>query len=456
MLHKGSIGSMRMRLGLCEIAPYTGKGCTEPVWQTVTPAGIDFPQLVGTTKTDVLIIGAGFTGLSAAMMLRQQGVEATILEAQEPGAGASGRNSGLVIPTLSRPDPDDIIGNYGASGERFVALLRDCADGLFEIASTLGLGRQAEQTGWLQPAHTPGRMALIERRAAQWRKWGARMEVLGREQTRHAIGSEMWFGGLLSHSGGTINPLALVRAMTKATSDAGGRIYAQSAASSLDRKADCWHVTTPRGEVRAKSLIVATNAYTGAISKTLLPDVAREIVPVTSWLAATEPLPETVRRSILPTRLAMSDTRGDLHFARYDADHRLISGGAVVNPVNRPSQLKLLISSRLERMWPQTRGLKIEFVWNGRIGMTPDRFPRFHSIGPTAFAWTGCNGRAVALSIAAGRELAKASIGVSLEKIALPFSSPAPLLAHTFIRWISPLALLHYRRIDAKEYESSS
>lgn len=277
------------------------------------------------------------------------------------------------------------------------------------------------------------------------------MEVLDREETSTALGSGLWFGGLLSRSGGAVNPLALVRAMTRAVSDVGGRLYARTPALSLARQADCWRVKTPRGEVLAKGLIVATNAYSGVFAKVLLPDVTREIVPVTSWLAATEPLPETVRASVLPTRLAMSDTRGDLRFARYDADHRLISGGAIINPIDRPARLKQLIASRLEEIWPQARGLKIEFVWNGRIGITPDRFPRFHVIGPNAFAWAGCNGRAVALSLAAGRELAKASSGVPLDEIALPFSPPAPLRGHSLIRWLSPLALLHYRRLDAME-----
>src|SRR5262249_35900450 len=135
------------------------------------------------------------------------------------------------------------------------------------------------------------------------------------------------------------------------------------------------------------------------------------------------------------------------------ADHRLISGGALINPIARLSRLKALVSKRLESMWPQTRGLKIEFAWNGLIGMTLDRFPRFHQIGPNAFACTGCNGRAVALSLAVGRELAKASIGTPLNEIALPWSTLAPLRGQALMRWLAPLALLHYRRRDTTELE---
>jgi glycine/D-amino acid oxidase-like deaminating enzyme len=445
-----------------DIAPLLQRSASAPrrdhpmsLWQATTSVTTGYPDLRGTVKTDVLIIGAGFTGLSAALKLRQEGVMATVIEAEQPGAGASGRNSGLVIPTLSRPDPDDIVAKYGASGERFVALLRDCADGLFATAAALRLNEQAEQTGWLQPAHSPGRMALIEQRAAQWSKWGAKIEVLDRAQVQRIVGSDMWFGGFLSRSGGVVNPLALIHALAKAARDSGCDIYAQTPALSFARDRDHWRITTPRGEIRAKGLIIATNAYTDVATKSLFPELAREIVPVVSWLAATQPLPEAIRRSVLPTRLAISDTRGDLHFARYDASHRLISGGALITPLDRSSRLKTLVSERLQRIWPQARSMRIEFVWNGRIGMTLDRFPRFHRIGPDAYAWTGCNGRAVALSLAVGRELAKAAVGVPLETIALPFSAVAPLPAQALMRWLAPLALLHYRRRDAIEYQGA-
>jgi glycine/D-amino acid oxidase-like deaminating enzyme len=426
------------------------------LWERVTPRAPALPKLTAPTRTTVLIIGAGFTGLSAALHLRQNGVDVIVIDAQQLGGGASGRNSGLVIPTLTRPDPDDIVAEYRGSGERFLALLRDSADNLFETARALQLQEQAEQTGWLQPAHSAGRMALIEQRAAQWSRWGAKVNVVGRDEATRLLGSGFWHGGLLIPSGGIVNPLVLVRAMAKALLAAGGAIYTQSPCLSVAFGSDGWTAKTPLATVRADRLIIATNAYTDQFSTTFQPTLAREIVPVTSWLVATEPIPESVRDTVLPGRLAMSDTRGDLHFARYDADHRLISGGALINPIDRPARMAQLVTERLGRIWPQLRGISIESVWNGRIGITPDRFPRFHQIGPNAFAWIGCNGRAVALSLAVGRELAKAAIGVPLEQVALPMSEPTPLAAQPLMRWLAPLALLHYRRSDAREYHPSS
>src|SRR5213080_5027985 len=134
----------------------------ESLWAAVTPAGPELPQLIGRAEADVVIIGAGFTGLSAALRLREAGVDVAVVEAAEPGWGASGRNNGQVIPTLSRPDPEDIVAKHGAAGERFVALLRDSASVLFDLARHYQIQAEQEQAGWVQPVHSPGRTTMVE------------------------------------------------------------------------------------------------------------------------------------------------------------------------------------------------------------------------------------------------------------------------------------------------------
>src|SRR5438132_8454409 len=130
------------------------------LWAAVTPSGPDLPELTGTIEADVIVIGGGFTGLSTALHLREAGVDVAIVEAMEPGWGASGRNNGQVIPTLSRPDPDDIVAKHGAAGERFVRLLRDSALTLFELARRYGIEAEQEQSGWVQPVHSSGRIKI--------------------------------------------------------------------------------------------------------------------------------------------------------------------------------------------------------------------------------------------------------------------------------------------------------
>src|SRR6195952_3276488 len=200
------------------------------LWAAATPSGPDLPELVGTQQADVIVIGAGFTGLSTALHLREAGVDVAIVEAAEPGWGASGRNNGQVIPTLSRPDPEDIIARHGAVGERFVGMLCDSASTLFDVARRYKIDAEQEQAGWVQPVHSPGRIKIAERRVRQWSKFGAPVELLSREQARDMLGSDAWYGGFWNKTGGHINPLALARGLTRAVLDLGGGLHSRSAA----------------------------------------------------------------------------------------------------------------------------------------------------------------------------------------------------------------------------------
>jgi glycine/D-amino acid oxidase-like deaminating enzyme len=421
------------------------------MWSTATPPGPPCPALAGATSTDTVVIGAGFTGLSTALNLRKAGVEVTVLEAAEPGWGASGRNNGQVIPTLSRPDPDDIEARFGDVGARFVNLLRDCASILFDTVREYGIEAEAEQTGWVQPVHSPGRIRIAERRYRQWSQRGAPVEMLDAGEVAAMLGSTAWQGGFWNRSGGHVNPLALARGLARAALAAGARIHGGTPALDFSRKDGHWVVRTPSGEVRARALVLATNAYSGAFSPTLAPRIAREVVPVLSWQMATQALDERTRTTIIPGRQAMSDTHGELYFARYDARNRLITGGALALPFRRAERLKPMLAERLRRLWPQIGEPRFDYVWNGYVGMTQDFLPRFHRLGPDAYAWAGCNGRAVGLSVALGGEFAKAVCGAADKDLALPFTEPTPVPMHAIAKRVAPLMLLHYRRLDRAE-----
>src|SRR3981081_101829 len=226
----------------------------DSLWAAVTPPGPQLPVLEGAAQADVIVIGGGFTGLSTALHLREAGIDVAIVEAMEPGWGASGRNNGQVIPTLSRPDPDDIVAKYGAAGERFVGLLRDSASTLFDVARRYQLQAEQEQTGWIQPVHSPGRIRIAERRVRQWSKLGAPVELLSRDETRQMLGSDAWFGGFWNRSGGHINPLALSRGLARVLLEQGGRIFARSPAISFERRNDRWLVKTAEGQISGRAL----------------------------------------------------------------------------------------------------------------------------------------------------------------------------------------------------------
>ena len=424
---------------------------SESHWSKVTPAGEAFAALKGSQQADVVIIGGGFTGLSTALHLLEAGVSVVVLEAMEPGHGASGRNNGQVIPTLTRADPDMLVATHGDAGDRFADLVGRSAEMLFNLVQRYGLKAEAEQHGWMQPAHTPGRLKLAEARVRQWQKRGYPADMLTRSQVMSMTGSELWHGGWWNRTGGHINPLALVRELARKVTELGGRIFSHSPAQTYMRTSAGWTAKTADGEVTARGLVLATHAYTGEFARSLHPSIAHEVVPVLSWQMATEPLGHNTRSVVLPGRQAMSDTHGDLYFARYDARHQLVTGGALVSSINARARLKARIGERLSGVFPQIGKVAFTSVWNGYIAMTDDYMPRVHRIGPDAYAWTGCNGRGVALSVAMGEVFAKALTGTGEGDLPLPFTEVKPLPFHALVRRVAPLMLLEYRRRDSRE-----
>jgi glycine/D-amino acid oxidase-like deaminating enzyme len=429
------------------------------LWAATAPPGPALPALEGDETSDVVIVGAGFTGLSTAIHLREMGVAATVIEAAEPGWGASGRNNGQVIPTLAGHDPSAMVKRHGEAGERFNALLRDSASDLFGLARKYDIAAEAEQAGWVQPVHSPGRFKLAEKRVKEWSAIGAPVELLERAAVSAMLGSDAWFGGFWNRTGGHINPLAFARGLADVALKLGAVIYARSPAISIARANDRWTVKTANGSVTARALILATNAYTGEFEQQLAPDIAREVIPVLSWQMATKPISNNIAKTIIPDRQAMSDTHRELYFARWDARNRLVTGGASMWPGAGGVNLREPVAERLRRLWPQIGDVEFDYVWSGYVGMTPDSllhpevpgFPRIHQLGPNGFAWVGCNGRAVALSISLGRELARATQGAAIETLGLPLSEPKPQPLQSVMRKIAPFALPLYRRLDAKE-----
>jgi glycine/D-amino acid oxidase-like deaminating enzyme len=154
--------------------------------------------------------------------------------------------------------------------------------------------------------------------------------------------------------------------------DRGGGIYARSPATGFERQNGRWLVKTEKGEISGRALIVATNAYTGEFSKSLMPAIANEVMPLLSWQMATQPLSETVRKTIIPGRQAMSDTHGELYFARYDARDRLVTGGAVIGPGNKPERFKAIVAVpfSLTVTTPFSRTPAFNHFWIRRIMRT--------------------------------------------------------------------------------------
>lgn len=421
------------------------------LWADTAPDRMLAAPLTGTEETDVAIIGGGFTGLSAAIEAARRGCNVTVLEGKAVGWGASGRNNGQVIPILTAAEPDAWIARYGDAGKRMVQLIGNSADILFDLVREFDMQAEAEQTGWFQPAHSPGRVALSRKRVETWQRHGFPAEFKTAEETAEILGTDFWYGGMYNRSGGHINPLALARAMAQAAEGLGATICETSPVNSFERVGTQWVIRTSNGTLKARALILATNAYTGELTPSLAPKLARSIIPVHAWQMSTQPVGDNLRRKILSGRQAVSDTRGDLRFFRYDARNRLITGGAVMGSFDVVNRVRKKAAQSLAEAFPDLGMPDMTHVWSGFIGMNWDRFPRVHRLGPDGWAWIGCNGRGVALGTALGRDLARVVTGVAEQDLALPVSDPKPFPAHSLLRRVAPAYLAWLKRTDMTE-----
>jgi len=419
-----------------------------PLFAMLSREQFSAPQLAGDCGTDVVVIGGGIGGLAAALALRQAGISTTVLEAVTIGAGASGRNNGQVIPTLTRHDPAAVLKLMGVErAERFLRMLDDSADLLFETIARYRIDCDAVRAGWIQPAHSPGRARLAAKRAEQWQARGAPAEFLDATSLAQRLGSAAYHGGWRHGGGGHINPLAFTRGLARAVVQEGVVVHEHSPARHLVREGDGWRVLTAGGTVRCRKVVIVTAAYSGG----LWPGLAQTIVPVTSYQLATAPLTSALAAGILPFNEAASDTRNDLRYFHKDRDGRLVTGGALAVQTFAYPRLSRLVYAKLSSTFPSLATMNFDFFWGGRIAMTTDRLPRLHRTPDGLVSWIGCNGRGLALAMGMGGVVRDAVSGALDAELALPPCPLARVPMQWFLKRTARLALLHYRRRDHRE-----
>jgi glycine/D-amino acid oxidase-like deaminating enzyme len=426
------------------------------LWAATAPASpLTTPLSAGEHAADLAVIGAGFTGLTAALHAAERGAKVVVLEASEIGWGASGRNNGQVIPSLTRADPDVLVQAFGAEhGETLAVLLGNSANTLFDLVRKHGIACQAVQNGWVQPAHRESRLALSRSRFEQWKRRGAPVQLLDRDEVAAITGSPYWCGGWTNPTGGHIDPLAFARGLACAAIRAGAAVHTHCPATGLQRVGDRWRVATPSGSVLARRVLVATHGYTGYVAPSPWPGLANAMVAVRSYQLATEPLTLELRASILPRNHALSDTQGDLHFCHLDGEGRLVSGGALVFHADFERRLRERISLRLVKMFPQLQSLaeiRFEHVWHGVFAATPDKLPRFWRLDDGVLGWGGCNGRGVAFAVALGPLLADAALDGETAARKLPFEAPRSIPGHVFAPLGVAAGKLYYRWLDGRD-----
>ena len=384
------------------------------------------PPLDIDKNVSVAIIGGGFAGLSTALHLAEQGTEAIVLEARQPGWGASGNNGGQLNPGL-KLDPDTIEATFGTDlGQRMIAFAYNTPVFTLDLIRRLAIACEARQNGTLRAAYHEAHASAVETTAAQCIRRGMPVSVLDRSAVRQVTGTDRYVRAMLDRRGGDLQPLSYARGLARAALAAGAAIHGQTPATSLRREAGRWRIETPHAVVRAEKLLIATNGFTGD----LWPGLSRTIVPVFSSIAASEPLPDDVARQIMPTRPVLYESGHITVYYRIDASNRLLIGGrGPMQWIRDPAAVAYLMRYAV-RLWPSLRDARWTHGWNSRLAMTADHYPHVHEPGPGALVYLGCNGRGVALATAMGQQLARRLIGGEAAAIDMPITSPRPIRFH--------------------------
>jgi glycine/D-amino acid oxidase-like deaminating enzyme len=386
------------------------------------------PPLQGDARADVCVIGGGFTGLSTALHLAEAGTEVLLIEAEEPGWGASGRNGGQVNPGL-KYDPDVVERDFGADlGGRMLALSYGAPDAVFELIRRHQIACEARQEGTIRAAITEKNAREVERSAQQGIRRGWPVTYADAAETAKLTGTDRYAGAMLDARGGDLQPLSYARGLARAAMAQGARIHGGTPATAIARSEGGWRVTTPHGRVDAAHVVLATNGYTGD----LWPGLRRSVVPMFSSIAATAPLPDDVARSILPRRASTYEAGRITVYYRLDRANRLLMGGrGPQGEIRDTTPIRYLIDYS-QRLWPQLAGATWTHGWNGRIAMTKDHYPHLHEPAPGLIAALGYNGRGVAMATAMGRQIARRLLGTPAEALDMPVTSIKPIPFHGF------------------------
>lgn len=388
---------------------------------TAEPFTSQQPPLLGQLSTDVAIIGAGYTGLACALRLTQQGVKVTVLEAQTVGFGGSGRNVGLVNAGLwTEPDIiDQLLGHD--HGTRLYQALSAAPQRVFDLIHEHRIDCEATRNGTLQLASNQTGLEELDRRFRQLTDRGAPVERVDAATTYAMLGSKYYQGALWDHRAGTIQPLGYASGLASAAQSAGAIIYQHTPVNSLSKNATGWHLQTPKGNLKATQVVVATNGYSG----NLLPQLQTSYVPLNFFQFATQPLPPSVRATILPQLQGCWDTALVMTSMRLDAQGRLIIGSLGHIADNGHSRfLQGWAQSMLSKLFPQLTDIGFSHCWSGRIAYSHDNLPHLHELEPGLLTTMGYSGRGIGPGTIMGEAMADLLLGKAATEMPLPITSP--------------------------------
>jgi glycine/D-amino acid oxidase-like deaminating enzyme len=345
------------------------------------------------------VIGGGYCGIAAAGELARRGRHAVVVEADPLGTGASTRNGGMVIPELKH-GPRALVRRFGSLGGELIDAVLEAFDLVEELVRERGIECDYHRTGGLLLAHHEAQVGALRDAAHEWADdLGEDARFVDRDGLADEIGSEEFAGGFVLEKTGGLQPAKYHAGLVRIAREAGAELHERTRATSLEpRTAGGWTVGTSRGSVDAGEVFVATNAYADG----LVPALQRRVLPIGSFIIATEPLDPALARAAIPRGRMVFDTKHFLSYWRLSPDGRMVFGGRTGLGRVPLARARDVLYRDMVRVHPQLAGTPVERSWGGNVAITLDRLPHCGRIaapggGTVAYA-TGCNGTGVALA----------------------------------------------------------
>jgi len=406
-------------------------------------------------RVDVAILGAGFTGLSAAHTLAKRGARVAVLESQTVGWGASSRNGGMVLTGL-KLGATDLISRYGKElAQRMFAASLQAISTVEEIVANERIDCDFCRSGHLEVANKPGHFEAFQQSAETMeRELGHSVRIIPRENLFAEIGSKIYFGGLLDELSAGINPARYVAGLGTAAVHAGAEIHEQTRADQIvgatNNGSPGWKILTSRGTVWARDVLVATSGYTSGTT----PALRRRIIPIGSYIIVTEVLPEAVAAEVSPRNRLIYNSLYFTHYYRLTPDRRMLFGGRAAffpESENTVRESQAILQRDMVAIFPQLRDVQIEYAWGGTLDFAFDMMPHVGKMSGLFYS-VGYAGHGVAMATLLGQKMAEWIASGSAAPDPNPFAEipfkGAPLGLYRRKPWFLPLAGMWFRFLD--------
>ena len=397
-------------------------------------------------RADVVVIGAGYTGLAAARHLARSGASVLVLERDRVGAGASSRNGGQVLTGL-KLDPGTLVRRFGESQAR--RLFEIAAESMARLEAILDEERidcGYARTGHIQAASKPKHFqAFQDEQALLARVFNHRVELVPRAEQRSEVGSDAYHGLLLDEHSAALNPAQYVEGLAAAAARSGATIVTHSAVKGLDKIAGGWRVNFGTDAVEARDVLVATNGYTTSVT----PELQRRLIPIGSFIIATEPIAAGTAAALLPRGRVAFDSMNFLHYYRTTPDRRLLFGGRAefrTPDEHTAGRAAEILRAGMVRTFPELSHTAVDYSWGGNVAFSRDQMPRAGRLDDLYYSGAYC-GHGVAMATYLGEQIARRIAGESFEHplfddhfAGIPLYRGRP--------WFLPLVAAYYRVKD--------